>query len=267
MRNLIKSNRLIGFLVLCAFVILLGACSASHKTSAKKNYKVLVYCKTAGYPHASIKAGIAAIQKLGAENNFGVDSTVNENKFTDENLKQYSAIIFLSTTGDFFKKDESKAALKNYIEHGGGYVGIHAATDAEYNWQWYGDLSGAYFKAHPAQQMATLDVVDPNTIATRMLPAKWDRKDEWYHFKYVAKDLHILLNFEESSIKYKDDAEAAKMKMGPNHPMAWYHDFDGGRAFYTELGHTDESYVEPLYLQHLLGGIEYAMGRKKMVSK
>jgi type 1 glutamine amidotransferase len=97
-----------------------------------------------------------------------------------------------------------------------------------------------------------------------MLPAKWDRKDEWYHFKFVAKDIHVLINFEESSIKYKDDKEAASIKMGPNHPMAWYHDFDGGRAFYTELGHTDESYVEPLYLQHLLGGIEYAMGRKKM---
>ncbi|MDB4924112.1 ThuA domain-containing protein [Mucilaginibacter sp.] len=262
MRNQLQINRLISYLALCAVAILISSCSASHGASKKKDYKVLIYCKTAGFHHGSIKAGIAAIQKMGAENGFSVDSTVNESKFTDDNLKQYSAIIFLSTTGDFFKKDESKAALKNYIEHGGGYVGIHAATDAEYNWQWYGDLSGAYFKGHPDQKMSTLNIVDPNTIATKMLPAVWQRKDEWYHFKYLAKDIHVLITIDESTITY--NAKNENLKMGAYHPMAWYHDFDGGRAFYTELGHTDESFVEPLYLQHLLGGIEYAMGRKKM---
>jgi cytochrome c len=165
----------------------------------------------------------------------------------------------LSTTGDFFSSDTQKDALKKYIESGGGYVGVHAATDAEYKWQWYGDLSGAYFKGHPAQQVATLDVVDSTFIATKHLPRKWTRKDEWYSFKYLAPDLHILIKLDESTMKY--DAKNENLKMG-DHPMAWYHEFDGGRAFYTELGHTDESYADPVYLKHLLGGIEYAMGKK-----
>ncbi|MDB5032281.1 ThuA domain-containing protein [Mucilaginibacter sp.] len=263
MRNQLKINRLISYLALCAVAILISSCGASHGASKKKDYKVLIYCKTAGFHHGSIKAGIAAIQKMGAENGFAVDSTVNESKFTDDNLKQYSAIIFLSTTGDFFKKDESKAALKNYIEHGGGYVGIHAATDAEYNWQWYGDLSGGYFKGHPGgTPLATLDVVDSTSIATKHLPRRWTRKDEWYHYKFIAKDLHVLIKLDETSFKYEPKDE--KLKMGADHPLAWYHDFDGGRSFYTELGHTDETYSDPLFLQHLLGGIEYAMGRKKM---
>ncbi|MDB5116679.1 MAG: hypothetical protein JWQ79_2171 [Mucilaginibacter sp.] len=261
MRNQIKINRLISPLALCVIVVMFAF--VNNSAVAKPKPKVLVFSKTAGYHHGSIKVAVPAIQKLGAENNFDVDTTTDVSKFNDKNLKQYAAIIFVSTTGDFFKDDAPKDALKKYIEHGGGYVGIHAATDAEYNWQWYGDLSGAYFKAHPAQQMATLYVIDSTSIATKMLPRVWKRKDEWYHFKWMAKDLHVLIKIDESTITYKDDAEAARIKMG-DHPMAWYHDFDGGRSFYTELGHTDESYSDPLYLQHLLGGIEYAIGRKKM---
>jgi type 1 glutamine amidotransferase len=260
MRNQSKITGRIGHLVLLAMAVLLVLNCGQAWAKAKP--KVLVFCKTAGYHHNSIAVGIAAIQKLGAENNFDVDTTIDSKKFTYGNLKQYAAIIFLSTTGKVFETTDEENALKQYIEAGGGYVGIHAATDCEYNWQWYGDLSGAYFKAHPAQQMATLNVVDSTFIATKHLPRVWKRKDEWYHFKWMAKDLHVLITIDESSITYKDDAEAARIKMGAYHPMAWYHDFDGGRAFYTELGHTDESYSDPLYLQHILGGIEYAMGKK-----
>jgi len=135
-------------------------------------------------------------------------------------------------------------------------VGIHAATDCEYDWQWYGNLVGAYFDSHPAQQDAMIDVVDPTSIATKHLPAKWKRFDEWYNFKWIEPNLHILLTIDETS--YTGGKNPAY------HPMAWYHDYDGGRAFYTELGHTNESYADPLYLQHLLGGINYAMGVSKM---
>ena len=221
--------------------------------------KILVFSKTRGYHHQSIAAGNVAIQKLGAENNFDVDTTADASKFTAGNLKQYAAIVFLSTTGlstQLFTEDE-KSALKQYIENGGGYMGIHAATDCCYDWQWYGDLSGAYFKGHPSQQEAVLDVVDSTNIATSFLPRRWKRKDEWYSFKWMAPDLHVLIKIDESSYDQQKDA----LKMG-NHPMAWYHEFDGGRAFYTELGHTDESFSDPLYLRHILGGIEYAMGKK-----
>jgi type 1 glutamine amidotransferase len=222
---------------------------------AAKKKKILVFSKTAGFHHASIKVGVPAIQKLGLENKFEVDTTTNAALFTTKNLKQYAAIVFLNTTGDVLN-DEQQAAFEQYIKAGGGYVGVHAATDAEYQWPWYGKLAGAYFLNHPQQQVATLNVVNRNTIATKHLPEVWKRKDEWYNFKDISPDIKVLMTIDESSY------EGGKNK--PVHPMAWYHDFDGGRAFYTELGHVNESYTDPLYLQHLLGGIQYATGVKKM---
>jgi len=216
--------------------------------------KVLIFSKTAGFHHNSIAVGIPAIIKLGQENNFDVDTTTNSTKFTTENLKQYAAVIFLSTSGDVLN-DEQQKAFEQYIKSGGGFVGVHAATDTEYGWPWYGDLVGAYFKSHPTQQEAVLHVVDRSFIATKHLPAEWKRFDEWYNYKYIAKNLHILITIDEKSYTGGEN--------GDNHPMAWYHEYDGGRAFYTELGHTDESYSDPLYLQHLLGGIKYAIGKAK----
>ncbi|ACU02953.1 ThuA domain-containing protein [Pedobacter heparinus] len=223
--------------------------------AAAKKKKVLVFSKTAGYHHASIKVGVPAIQKLGLENKFEVDSTIDAGKFTAKNLKQYAAVIFLNTTGDVLN-NEQQAAFEQYIKNGGGYVGVHAATDTEYEWPWYGKLAGAYFINHPAQQEAVLNVVNRNTIATRHLPQVWKRKDEWYNFKDLNPEVKVLITIDENS--YKGG------KNSPVHPMAWYHDFEGGRSFYTELGHVDESYTDPLFLQHLLGGIQYAMGVKKM---
>jgi type 1 glutamine amidotransferase len=198
--------------------------------------------------------GIPAIIKLGQENNFDVDTTTNSAKFTTENLKQYAAVIFLSTTGDVLN-DEQQKAFEQYIHSGGGFVGVHAATDTEYGWPWYGDLVGAYFKSHPKQQEATLHVIDRNFIATKHLPEEWKRFDEWYNYKYIAKGLHVLITIDEKSYTGGEN--------GDNHPMSWYHDYDGGRAFYTELGHTNESYADPLYLKHLLGGIQYAIGKRE----
>ncbi|WP_259070253.1 ThuA domain-containing protein [Mucilaginibacter sp. X4EP1] len=213
--------------------------------------KVLIFSKTVGWHHTSIPAGIAAITKLGQENNFDVDTSIDANKFTYENLKRYAAVIFLNTTGDVLN-DTQQAAFQKYIEAGGGFVGVHSATDTEYDWPWYGNLVGAYFKNHPAQQNATFHVVDHDFIATKDLPAEWKRFDELYNFKWISPDIHVLITIDEKT--YTGGTN------GDNHPMSWYHNYDGGRAFYTALGHTDESYVDPLYLKHLLGGIEYAMG-------
>lgn len=222
---------------------------------AMKRYKVLVFSKTAKFHHKSIPEGIKAIMKLGEENGFATDTTTNSMNFNAENLKQYSAVIFLSPTGDVLN-DEQQKAFEAYIKNGGGFVGIHAATDCEYDWTWYGNLVGAYFSSHPKQQEAVLKVTDQTHISTKHLPKEWKRKDEWYNFKWMAKDLNVLISIDETSY------DAGKDKMGSSHPMAWYHNYDGGRSFYTELGHTDESYQEPLFLQHLLGGIKYAMGKK-----
>lgn len=232
------------------FLLLLMVFSA---TNAFAKNKVLVFCKTAGFHHSSIPAGVKAIRQLGEQNNFTIDTTTNAEKFTPENLKQYNAVVFLNTTGDVLNEQQQKA-FEQYIKSGKGFVGVHAATDTEYDWPWYGNLVGAYFKNHPEQQEAVLNVVDRNTIATKHLPSEWKRKDEWYNFKWIAEGLHVLIKIDETSYKGGENNN--------NHPMAWYREFDGGRAFYTELGHTDESYADPLFLKHLLGGIQYALGKK-----
>lgn len=234
------------------FVMLL--CSCNKRSGSPR---LLVFTKTAGYHHASIATGANAIMKLGQENNFIVDTTSNAEMFNEDTLKKYAAVLFLSTTdtGDVLLNNYQENAFQRYIEAGGGFVGIHAATDAGYHWGWYTRLVGANFNGHPEQQQATLHVVDKNDISTKHLPDPWIRKDEWYNFKNLNKDVHVLLTIDEKS--YKGGTN------GDNHPMAWYHDYDGGRAWYTELGHTEESYSEPDYLKHILGGIKYAMGDNK----
>jgi len=206
------------------FALVLTSCG-DNKREGKP--KVLVFSKTMGFKHASIPVGIAAIQKLGTENGFEVDTTKNGELFNEENLKQYSSIIFLSTTMNVLDAKQ-EAAFERYIQAGGGYVGIHAATDTEYDWGWYNKLVGAQFLSHPS------------------------RKDELYNYKKINPDVNVLMTLDEST--YEGG------KNGDFHPIAWYHDYDGGRAFYTGGGHTDESYSEDLFLQHLLGGIQYAIG-------
>jgi len=235
----------LGLLVLAILLI-------TNTVSAQKK-RVLVFSKTAGFKHSSIGVGVAAVQKLGAENKFEVDTTTNSASFTPQNLEKYSAVIFMNTTGDVLN-DEQQKTFEQFINSGKGFVGVHSATDTEYGWPWYNKLVGAYFVSHPEQQMATLNVVDRKTIATKHLPEVWNRKDEWYNFKDINPDIKVLITIDETT--YKGG------KNDNNHPMAWYHDFDGGRSFYTELGHVEESYTDPLFLSHLLGGIKYALGAK-----
>lgn len=213
--------------------------------------KILVFTKTKGYHHESISAGALAIMKLGQANGFSVDTTSDARYFVEDSLKKYSAVVFLSTTGDVLNADQ-QVAFERYIQAGGGYMGIHAAADTEYDWPWYNKLVGAYFESHPKQQKATINVIDKSHPAASFLPDKWERFDEWYNYKSVQPDIKVLANLDETT--YEGG------KMGDTHPFVWYHEYDGGRAFYTGGGHTKESYSDPLFLRHLAGGIKYAIG-------
>jgi cytochrome c len=227
-----------------------------NKRSGKP--RVLLFCKGGYYFHESIPAGVAAIIKLGHQNNFDVDTTTDANWFNEDSLKKYSTVIFLSTTDntDALLNHYRQADFERYIQAGGGYVGIHAASDAGYQWGWYKRLVGANFKNHPEEHpQATLNIIDPDHISTKGLPNPWIRKDEWYNFKNMNKDVHVLISIDEKSYKGGENGE--------HHPMSWYHGYDGGRAWYTALGHTIESYSEPNFLKHLLGGIQYAIGDNK----
>ncbi|GGM33212.1 ThuA domain-containing protein [Dactylosporangium sucinum] len=217
-------------------------------------FDALVFSKTAGFRHDSIPAGITAIQQLGAANNFTVDTTEDAAVFTDANLAKYEVVIFLSTTGDVLNADQ-QAAFERYIRAGGGYAGVHAASDTEYDWAWYGELVGAYFTSHPEQQQATIKVEDPAHPSTKDLPQKWSRFDEWYNFRANPRGkVHVLASLDETS--YTPGTGA----MGADHPFSWCRDYDGGRSWYTGAGHTQASYTDPQFLSHLLGGIQSAAG-------
>ncbi len=236
--------------IISAVAIFLFSC---HPGKRSGKPRVLVFTKTMGFRHSSIPNGIAAIQKLGKENGFEVDSTEDATIFNEDSLKHYSAVVFLHTTGDILDAYQ-QADFERYIQAGGGYMGIHAAADCEYQWPWYGKLVGAYFKSHPRQQTAKFMVKDKTNPATKHLPDVWERKDELYNFRKAPSDsdVKVLLTIDEKSYEGGEN--------GDRHPMAWYHDYDGGRAFYTELGHTEESYTEENYIKHILGGIQYAIG-------
>ncbi|MFB9315717.1 ThuA domain-containing protein [Nocardioides plantarum] len=247
---------------------------------AEPTYDVLVFSKTTGFRHGSIPAGITAIERLGAQYGFSVTATEDATKFTLANLQQYEAVVWLSTTSDVLN-DTQQAAFEDYIQAGGGYVGVHAASDTEYTWPWYGKLVGAYFRNHPAgTPTATVKVEDKTTPSTCALPDSMSRTDEWYNFQptegtfaggplpYVGgngpatvpdysprtnSNIHVLATVDESTYNEEDGNTT-----DDDHPIAWYQEFDGGRSFYTGGGHTDASFSEPLFRLHLLGGIQYA---------
>jgi type 1 glutamine amidotransferase len=226
--------------------------SGQPREPAARAARVLVLSKTAGFRHASIPAGVAAIRQLGRHNGFAVDATEDASRLDGDGLEPYRAVVFLSTTGDFLDGSEQDA-LKRFVERGGGWVGIHAAADAERGWPWYGELVGARFARHPAVQPATIHVTDRRHPATISLPAVWHRTDEWYDFQSNPRSrVHVLATVDEST--YQGGG------MGADHPIAWCHTVGGGRSFYTALGHTTESFSEPRFLDHLLGAIRWASG-------
>jgi cytochrome c len=224
--------------------------------------RILVFSKTAGFRHTSIKEGKQFFLDLGKKQSIAVDTTENADAFAEENLKKYNAVVFLSTTGNVLDPVQ-QIAFERYIQAGGGYMGIHAASDTEYDWSWYNNLMGGYFASHPGNpnvQNGKMITMDKNHPSTAHLPETFERKDEFYDFKSLKTDiLKFLLKVDEKS--YKDG------KMGDFHPMAWYHEYDGGKAFYTNYGHTPETFSEPLMVEHFWGGLKYAMTEKLDYSK
>ena len=253
------TQRLFQLVVRIALINLLLCISYTFSFSQNR---VLVFSKTGGFRHASIGPGKAAIQKIGVENGFAVDTTEDATLFNDKNLRRYAAVVFLNTTGDVLNPLQQNA-FERYIQSGGGYLGIHAATDTEYDWPWYGKLAGAYFKDHPSTpsnvQPGEYHVHDKTHASTSFLPDPWKRTDEFYSFKNMNPDVKVLLTIDEKTY--------IGGTMGDWHPSAWYHEYDGGRAFYTSLGHTDETYSEPLFVRHVLEGLRWVMNTKLDYSK
>ena len=216
--------------------------------------KVLIFSKTKDYRHESTEMSIEAIKNLCVENGIQVESTENSKWFNTRKLKEFDAVLFLNSSGDVFNERQQKA-FQGFIRSGGGFVGIHGASTTEYEWGWFGKLIGGYFNGHPEPQNATIIVNDTSHLATKHLPISWNRFDEWYNFRWVDEDFNTLLSLDETTYtggRHKD-----------RHPIAWYKSFEGGRMFYTALGHTKESYTDNQFLKHVLGGILYALDNSK----
>jgi type 1 glutamine amidotransferase len=210
----------------------------SPSMSAGPGFDVLVFTRTTGFWHDSIPAAVDAIRALGSKHGFSVTATEDESTFTDDQLARYATVVFVSTTGDPLGSQAAKDAFERYVEDGGGFVGIHAAADSGYEWPWYGGLVGAYFQRHSSVEPATVTVEDPTHPATTGLPASFPGTDEWYEFRTSPRPVARVLT-----------------SLGVDRPLTWCHDYRGGRAFYTAVGHTVESFQDEHVRRLLLGGI------------
>jgi type 1 glutamine amidotransferase len=221
--------------------------------------RILLFTRTQAFRHASIGPAVDALRAKGSAAGVAVDATEDASIFNASDLARYGAVVFLMTTGDVLDPAQQNA-LMAFVRQGGGFAGVHSATDTEYDWPWYGELVGAYFDGHPSNpgvREGRLLVRTVDHPATRGLPATWQRADEWYEFRAEQPGLTVLLEIDETS--YKSPAEGPAR--APR-PIAWFRAFDGGLSFYTALGHTNESWSDSLFLSHVWGGIVAVLGDK-----
>ncbi|EGN99081.1 hypothetical protein SERLA73DRAFT_181885 [Serpula lacrymans var. lacrymans S7.3] len=227
--------------------------------------RILIYSATKGFRHDSIPTAIQALKMKGSSINVVFDNTEDETQFNGQVLAQYDALLFLDTTGQVLD-DSGTAALQNYLNLGGNFVGVHAASDCLNSTTFYGQELGAYFDYHPALQNATVDVIDSSHPSTSMLPAEWHVQDEMYNFKSDprANGAIVVLSANESSY---NDPGPRLYNQGTPHPTAWYQDHGAGvqsngtagRSFYTSLGHLNETWQDELFLAHVTGGITWTL--------
>jgi len=270
-RSLLRGSLVAALIAVLLVPLATANAEKGQGQGGEKRFSALIFSKTAAFRHTEcIPQGTVAIAQLAAKHGFEVDATENAALFTDENLANYDVVIFLCTTGDVLNAGQ-QAAFERFIQAGGGYAGIHSASDTEYDWPWYGGLVGAYFRDHPGVagvnqqfQTATMNVEDRHTPATRKLGKTWTREEEWYNFRTNPRDaVHVLLSVDESTYDPRGYSVPGGSPPMGDHPISWCHEYDGGRSFYTALGHKGVYWEEPELLAHVLGGIEMAAGAKQ----
>jgi type 1 glutamine amidotransferase len=241
------------------FVFLMVGAFGMVATAQKK---ILIYTKNGkGYVHENIAASVEALKKLAADNKFTAETADQPTVFTAANLKQYKCIIFSNTNNEGFDTEEQRQAFVEYIHNGGGFVGIHSASGSERQWPWYWAMLGGKFVRHPPLQKFTIKVVDKKHPATKFLGDKWEWEDECYYTNQLNPDIHVLLAVDLNTINDDKKGEYPGDVFGTSFPLAWCHEFEGGRQFYTSLGHKPEYYKDDNYLRHLWGGIQWTMGK------
>ena len=238
-------------------------------TDKLKNSLVLVYTKNGkGYVHDNIASAVASIQSLAAEYRFKTDVSDDPAIFTETNLKKYTLLIFTSTNNDVFDTDEQRVAFRRYIEAGGGFVGVHSVTGTERNWKWFKMMIGETFSWHAKFQKFRLKNIDPAHPSMKDVPAIWEREDECYFGKELYPGMKVLMVHDLSSLQ-TDQADQVQKNAGSfadYFPAVWYQHFEGGNIWITTLGHSKESYQDPVYKNHLLQGIKYIADEYKGIN-
>jgi type 1 glutamine amidotransferase len=219
--------------------------------ASSKPLRILVYSRTVGFRHDTIESAQRAFTDIAARH--AATLTVTEDPLQlGAALASTDVVVFSMTTGDVLG-DAEQTQLEAFIRSGGGFLGVHAAADTEYDWPFYETLNGAWFADHPAIQPAKLVRESSDHPAVSFLPATWERTDEWYNFRTNPRGrVQVLVTLDESS--YQGGT------MGADHPIVWARSIDRGRAFYTGLGHTQESWQEPLFLRHIEAALLWAAG-------
>ena len=234
-------------------------------SAAADNPRVLIYTRNqigqGFYVHENIAQATAAIKKAAAAQHIVTDVSDTPTVFTPANLKQYKAVVFNNTNNEILDSEEQKAAFQDYIRHGGGFVGIHSASGSMRKWPWFWSMIGGKFVRHPKMQTFTVKVKDREDISTRHLPAEFAWTDEFYYVDNMPPGLHVLL---AGDLVKLDDPEKEKYPgkaFGDEFPLAWRHEFEGGRTWYTALGHKGEHYSDPRLVEHILGGVRWVIGQ------
>ncbi|RCR68993.1 ThuA domain-containing protein [Larkinella punicea] len=263
-------NRLATGLRFGLFLLLLTS-SVGWGQSAQVNWKkvkVLVYTKNGkGYVHDNIPFAAKSIQKLGEEHGFKVDVTDQPSVFTEDNLKQYTLLVFPSTNNDVFDTDAQRLSFRRYIEAGGGFVGVHSVTGTERNWTWFKRMIGGTFAWHPKFQKFKTVVIDTKHPSMQGIPKVWEKEDEFYFTKEMSPGPTVVMAHDLTSLN-GEEPDKVKMFGGSFtnlYPAAWYYHFDGGYTWCTTLGHDKKDYSEPLFMKHIFQGIQYVASQVKKI--
>jgi type 1 glutamine amidotransferase len=252
--------------VLLCFILIFSSLQIKAQVVNWKKVKVLVYTKNGkGYVHDNIPYAVNCIQNLGKQYGFAVDSSGNPFVMTENNLKQYTLLIFTSTNNDVFDTDDQRLAFRHYIEAGGGFVGIHSVTGTERNWKWFKQMIGETFSWHAKFQKFSVKNIDPSHPSMKDVPAVWSREDECYFGKELYPGMKVLMVHVLSTLQ-TDQTDLVQKNQGSfvdYYPAVWYQNFEGGNIWITTLGHSKESYQDPVYKNHLLQGIKYVASQYK----
>ena len=246
-------------LLLISFLMINTACNAQKEQEFEKSINILVFTKTAGYRHASISSGLKMLSDQSEKQNWVITATEDASLLRDDFLERFDVAVFLNPTGDAIC-DAGQIAFEKFMKTGKGFVGIHAAADFEYEWEFYGDLVGGYFRAHPPAQKATVIFENFDHPAMKPFEGKktYTTVDEWYSFKENPRpNVNVLAKLDESTIKKGKNDD---WKMG-DHPLIWWNEKDGIRSFYTVFGHTHEAFQDELIIEHIKNAINWAAKR------